>query len=671
MNILVLDGNENQAVASVRSLARAGHSVFVGSSSLWSKAGWSRYASGQFSYPSPERNPQEFVRHIAGEAAKHQPALILPMTEASMLPISEHRELIFSAGGTLVLPSHSIVLQAVDKQFTTSLAASLGIAVPLTYVIGSWAEAEAIIESLPYPVVLKPRSTNQVENDGQLRPTGKPLYAKNSTEFRRAFAEISQRSTSVLVQEFVEGVGCGYFALMKDGEPRAEFFHRRIRDVRPTGSGSSLRVSVEPDPRLRSAGLGILQALGWHGVAMVEFRIRPDGTPVFFEVNGRFWNSLPLAIHAGVDFPALLAEMAEKGEVAGPQSYRPGVRCRWFLGDLRNLVEAFAGPPAGYPGKFPKRLPALLNFLTPVAGTFHDNFEFGDPLPELGDWLHFALRRVPGLLGKKQPAPSNEFLGALHMHSKFSDGEFTLQELKAIFTQAGCRFACITDHAEYFDTERLQYYLDECQRLSDARFVFIPSLEFACDGGMHILGYGCTTRANSKDPQQVIAHIQQNGGLAVIAHPANRMFSTIEDFGVLPDGIEVWNTKYDGRYAPRTATFRLLNGLQQRNPSMLAFYGQDLHWKRQFRGMFTVLDSEASGPPAVIEALRNGDFSGCKGDLRLPSNGHLEEELLLRFDLEHRKSDRLRRAARSFKNGFGRFGISVPTGVKSQLRRIF
>jgi predicted ATP-grasp superfamily ATP-dependent carboligase len=128
---------------------------------------------------------------------------------------------------------------------------------------------------------------------------------------------------------------------------------------------------------------------------MVEFRVLPDGTPIFMEVNGRFWASLALAIHAGMDFPALLARLAEDGNPNAPLTYRSGVRCRWLLGDFRHLAGVWLGRPAGYVGKFPKRLPTLLSMLIPVRGTFHDNFSLRDPLPELGDWLDFALRRLP------------------------------------------------------------------------------------------------------------------------------------------------------------------------------------------------------------------------------------------------------------------------------------
>lgn len=397
MRILVLDGNQNQAVAAVRSLAAAGHTVWVGDSTSWNKAGWSRYAHETFRYPAPQRQAEAFVDRIAELVAAQAPApglptLVLPMTEATTLALSLHRERIFSAGGRLVLPAHEQVLRAFDKQQTTELAHSLGIAVPRTILVNNTQEAEDAARSLQYPVVLKPRASEELDREGNVKTGGRPRYASTPAEFQSAYSDISRRSSGVLVQQYVEGEGSGYFALMHHGELRAEFAHRRIRDVHPTGSGSAVRVSVEPAPEIRRASLAILEALGWHGVAMVEFRHQPGKPPVFMEVNGRFWNSLPLACYAGVDFPSRLAHMGEHGDVPPVRGYRTGVRCRWLLGDFRHLIEVWQGPPQGYPGHYPGRFTTLASVLTPVPGTVHDLFRWSDPLPELGDWLNLARR---------------------------------------------------------------------------------------------------------------------------------------------------------------------------------------------------------------------------------------------------------------------------------------
>ena len=61
----------------------------------------------------------------------------------------------------------------------------------------------------------------------------------------------------------------------------------------------------------------------------------------------------------------------------------------------------------------------LLAEVTPKLGTFHDNFEWRDPLPELGDWIQFA--------GQVGTAPRDEPSHAESRTSspqRYSDGEF-------------------------------------------------------------------------------------------------------------------------------------------------------------------------------------------------------------------------------------------------------
>lgn len=390
MRILVLDGNQNQAVACVRSLAKQGHVVRIGESRAWSKAGWSRYCSGSFQYASLQTDPEKFLADVVAQAAKQSGTLVLPMTEATTLLISSHRERFAAVGARFVLPNHDDLRRAVDKRQTTALAESLGIAIPKTDSVNSFEEARESCERMQFPVVLKPRTSNEQSPPGAIQVTGRPQYARDAGELMKAFTEMRRHCSAVLIQEFVEGIGTGYFALMNHGGLRAEFAHRRIRDLHPTGSGSVLRESILPAPQIREASLAMLRALDWHGVAMLEFRLRADNVPVFLEVNGRFWHSLPLACYAGVDFPALLAHMAEFGDVDPPPAYKVGLKCRWLVGDFRHLVEVWKGRPVGYPGTFPRRLPTLLAELTPGPGTLHDNFMWVDPLPELGDWIRLV-----------------------------------------------------------------------------------------------------------------------------------------------------------------------------------------------------------------------------------------------------------------------------------------
>jgi len=261
--------------------------------------------------------------------------------------------------------------------------------------------------------------------------------------------------------------------------------------------------------------------------------------------------------------------------------------------------------------------------------------------------------------------------GVLHCHSTYSDGEFSLEELRAIFVAAGCQFACVTDHADSVDAETLASYTDECEQRSDAAFRFIAGLEYTCRNRLHVLGYGSTVLIDSTDPQEVIRRIRAAGGVAVIAHPRDDAFARIETFETLPDGIETWNSKYDGRYAPRPGTFALLARLKARRPDMTAFFGQDLHWKAQYRGLFTEVECETADRASVLGALRSGAYAGVKDRLRLPSSGEVAPDLLARFARAHRRSQLIRRAIKQGEAWADGIGVMLPSAMKAHLRRIF
>jgi hypothetical protein len=132
----------------------------------------------------------------------------------------------------------------------------------------------------------------------------------------------------------------------------------------------------------------------------------------------------------------------------------------------------------------------------------------------------------------------------------------------------------------------------------------------------------------------------------------------------------VWNSKYDGRYAPRAGTFALLRRLQARRPDLRAFYGQDLHWRTQYRGLVVHLQRNDATRDAVVDALRAGAFHGEKDGVPLPSDGVLPESLLVAMERAHRRSDRLRAVLKTVKTAADRLGVRVPARLKAQARKV-
>jgi len=115
----------------------------------------------------------------------------------------------------------------------------------------------------------------------------------------------------------------------------------------------------------------------------------------------------------------------------------------------------------------------------------------------------------------------------------------------------------------------------------------------------------------------------------------------------------------------------LLQRLRERQPHMHAFYGQDLHWRKQFRGLFVQLECAAPEQSQILRALADGSYAGQKGELSLPSAGVLPQNLLDEFEAAQRKSQGRWRFVKRGKETLDRMGIKVPDSVKAQLRRIF
>jgi hypothetical protein len=258
--------------------------------------------------------------------------------------------------------------------------------------------------------------------------------------------------------------------------------------------------------------------------------------------------------------------------------------------------------------------------------------------------------------------------GAIHLHSTYSDGERSLRQIRALFQSEGCSFAIVTDHADAFDDASIARYVAECASLSDSAFLLIPSLEFGCVGRMHILGLGVSALCRSDDPQTVIQHILRNGGIPVVAHPPERLFPVIERLSGLR-GIEAWNTKYDGRHAPRDATFALLYRMQRKDPSLLAFYGQDLHWLKQDHSLFVRLEAEILIDNLVLSSLASGRYAGTKAGLVLPASGRLDPATARVLKRRHLLTRFFRNSVSSLNRARRSLGIGIPSRLKAHLRR--
>jgi predicted ATP-grasp superfamily ATP-dependent carboligase len=366
--ILITDAQSRQALAAARSLGKAGLRVLVADSERITIAGCSRFTAQSFVLPHPVREEAAFMSRVEEIVRKNNVAMILPMTDRSLIALARHRENFPSV--RLPFPDLDTVMKARDKSRTMDVARSMDVPVPATRTIRT---TEDLANVPPLPVMIKPTEGSGSRGIRIVRTAG-----QWHAEGRTALARGPFLAQDILPREGAE-IGC-YLLCDEQSRVVAHLLQKRIRSFPARGGPSTLRETVH-DERILRLSRELLEKIRWKGPAMVEWKIDTrDGTPKLLEINPRFWGSLEGTIAAGVDFPLLTYRTFTGNAPASSPSYGDGVRSRWFFpGDLLWLLSS---PTFRH----------LKEFFS--ACLAHDDvWAWTDPLPFFGTFL-IALLQV-------------------------------------------------------------------------------------------------------------------------------------------------------------------------------------------------------------------------------------------------------------------------------------
>ncbi|GEM_PF-398947 len=425
LSILVTDTQELAGLGVVRSLGRAGYRVTAGHPfSVPPAAQYSRFCRGHIAYPDPWFRHAEFREWLKTVLSTGDYDAFLPIAEAPIAAAAALRTQLPSEV-ILILPSDEHLRFTLSKYHANRLARDTGVPVAPTVFVsdGTSAAWNDDLGFLRFPVVIK---TDNVLISPEIYRKGTCTVVRDTSEARDVLAECRAMKRGVIAQEFVPGSGLGVAVLRWKDDIKLCFTHRRIHEVPWTGGASSFRASCH-DPATEKHASAVLKAMGYQGVALVEFRQsrissaaqKESGqTSYFMEINGRFWGSIALSQYAGFDFPAALLDCVLTGGIKPEREvrdYPDGLRCRNLCpGEVRHLFSVLKSDPQTGFSKPPSKLMALFDFFLLSLNPFirSDEFWWTDPAPafiqllttinDLRGGLRYRFQWLSRLLGDRR-----------------------------------------------------------------------------------------------------------------------------------------------------------------------------------------------------------------------------------------------------------------------------
>lgn len=367
-------------------------------------------ARDQTSIVTTSRYCTDWTQRPPGPIADWLPGLIARTGARAVLAISETDLLQLSALPPMIGDCHILVPRpdqlgrVLDKMQTIQAASAAGLRVPQTWQPLRHEDFAARAAQMRYPLVAK--WANPPEIMALLEQAGlewiKTDYIRDANQLLALLDRYAPIGRWPLIQQYCRGVGLGQMLYMAHGQATLRFQHRRLHEWPPEGGVSTLCRAEPTDAHGPQMALSekLLRALDWEGQAMVEYRYDPvSGHYWLMEVNGRFWGSLPLALHCGAGFAWEAYRRTVLGQTDPAPAPRDNLRARYMVPETKRLARILFAPGRIGDPFFRRRpiadlLAYLLAFIDPRARYYV--FSRSDPKPWLRDlvqMLRKAARR--------------------------------------------------------------------------------------------------------------------------------------------------------------------------------------------------------------------------------------------------------------------------------------
>ena len=263
-------------------------------------------------------------------------SVIFPTRDHDVVFLDRFREQL-AESFSFVVPERGALSVCLDKWETYRAAQGAGVPAPKCWVIEGPEEVKRIAAEAVYPCVLKPLAAHQWRQGDNWGIVGarKAIPIDSETALIREYAEVARAATRVLLQQMIPGGDdcLRIAACYMDRQSRwiGGFNTQKLVQV-PEGFGTGCVVQSADLPELRDRTERLLQAIGFSGVAEVEYKWdAAEEEYKLIEINPRPWDQHRLGKACGVDLMYLA--YCEHAGLPMPQCSRGSGDLKWIAED--------------------------------------------------------------------------------------------------------------------------------------------------------------------------------------------------------------------------------------------------------------------------------------------------------------------------------------------------
>jgi predicted ATP-grasp superfamily ATP-dependent carboligase len=285
------------------------------------------------SVPSPRADLHGYRDALLALAARPSVGTIVPVRAEDIHVLATHRDE-FAEHIRTPWPTAEQLRVVHDRLRLVEAADRANVHVPETRLldrIDDW-EGERILKAR-HAIVTADRVDGVPRGTCSMPP--KTIFLEPGVEPDRE--SVLERMGHVPVaQTYLEGTEYCVRALYREGEAivtSQKKLHRGYKYAR----GPSIFHEAVDRPGLAAAARALLDELEWNGLASVGFIAERPGEYTLIEVNPRLPGSVPIDVHAGVDYPFYYWQHARGRPIDPEPDYREGTASHLLRGELVHL----------------------------------------------------------------------------------------------------------------------------------------------------------------------------------------------------------------------------------------------------------------------------------------------------------------------------------------------